>query len=68
MINPPRTKAEAAKVRYGSCAGYFGGAVYQASRCAYEINDGWYYWQCRRKPTKGPDNLYCGIHAKKVKE
>lgn len=57
----PKTKAEAAKMRYGAH-----GFAYQGTQCAAEVADGGRsvsFHQCRRKPGYGPDGLYCKQHA-----
>jgi len=69
MITYPKTRAQAEAYRYHKWAGNPRGWAYSHLRCAAEITDGsgfsWY--QCSRKPGKGPDGLYCGQHAKMVK-
>jgi len=69
MITCPRTRAEAEAYRYNQWAGNPGGLAYCPTRCAYEVHErgGWHWYQCPRKPGKGPDGLYCGQHAKMVK-
>jgi len=69
MITCPKTRAEAEAYRYNEWAGNPGGSAYRLTRCAYEVyphvlSHG---RQCLHKPGKGPDGLYCGQHAKKVK-
>lgn len=66
MYHQPLTKEEAAQYRYGQWAGAPKGQEYVPGRCAAEISHGWLASQCSRKAGKGPDGLYCGIHAKKV--
>lgn len=67
MYHQPLTKEEAAKYRYGTWSGCPDGYAYEPARCAAEIYGNIRYGQCTNKPGKGPDGLYCGIHAKKVK-
>ena len=70
MIGWPKTRAEAEAYRYNKWGGNPGGTAYRSSRCAYEVREGglgWHWYQCSRKPGKGPDGLYCGQHAKMVK-
>lgn len=72
MLNPPKTRENAEKYRYGEWAGNPKGMAYWPNRCAYEICDYeiWTdgnYSQCSRNPGYGPDNLYCKQHARMVK-
>jgi hypothetical protein len=67
MYHQPLTKEEAAKHRYGQWAGYPKGYAYVPGLCAAEIFNDFRPHQCVHKAGKGPDGLYCGIHAKKVK-
>ena len=67
MFHQPTTKEEAAEYRYGERPGNPEGNAYVAGRCAAEIYSGWAAAQCPYKAGKGPDGLYCGTHAKKVK-
>lgn len=64
MINPPRTLKEATAYRFNQWAGNPDGDDYEESFCAYEVSDGWSYYQCQRKDGKGPAGLYCWQHAK----
>lgn len=66
MINPPKTREEAAQIRYESWAGNPKGSPYNGWRCAYEIPQGYRFCQCSRGPGHGSDALYCKQHAKKV--
>ena len=66
MYHQPLTKEEAAQYRYGSGSGAPRGYAYAPGQCAAVAGPGRYPRQCARKPGKGPDGLYCGIHAKKV--
>jgi hypothetical protein len=70
MINAPKTIEEARKYRYGNWAGLPNGHKYIEGYCAYEVSDSGrpaLFRQCYRKNGKGLNDLYCGIHAKKVK-
>lgn len=67
MLDLPKTKEEARKYRYGSWAGDPQGRRFVEHRCAYEVWSGFHSYQCHFKPGKGPEGLYCGIHAKKIK-
>ena len=60
MINPPRTKEEAAKRRFriGIVTGF-----QDPGCCSWECASG---VQCYRKPGHGPANLYCAQHAKMI--
>lgn len=66
MFNPPMTKEEAARYRYGQWVGWPHGFAYNQSRCAYEVGDAGFRHQCNRKPGHGPDGLYCKQHARMV--
>jgi hypothetical protein len=61
MLNPPKTREEAEKRRYGKWK-----VAWTPSSCAYDVRGGRYFNQCLRKPGHGPDGLYCKQHAKKV--
>jgi hypothetical protein len=65
----PKTKQEARRCVYGRWAGNLEGLPYVDTRCAAEVSDSvsGIFYQCMFKNGKGPDGLYCGIHAKKVK-
>ena len=69
MFHEPKTKAEAEKHRYGTWAGNPRGVAYDELLCAAAIIADGDYWthQCIYKNGKGPNGLYCGMHAKKVK-
>jgi hypothetical protein len=67
MFDTPKTRAEAEKHRYGAWAGRPKGSGFDPECCAYEQYDGRaLFHQCRAKPGKGPDDLYCGTHANKI--
>ena len=66
MFDYPKTKEEARKRRYNTWAGNPNGVRYQESKCAADVWRNHLSYQCARKPGKGPDGLYCGIHAKMV--
>ena len=68
MFNPPLTIEDAKKYRYNKWAGIPPGEIYDEKYCAAEVPDvtGWHFYQCSRKNGKGPNGLYCGIHAKEV--
>ena len=66
MIDPPKTKEEAAKLRYGVWGGEPNGHAFDPRHCAYEVSGDWMGYQCYRKPGHGPDGLYCKQHAKMV--
>ena len=57
----PATKQDAEYKTYGRRAGRPLGIPYDPTRCVYEI---WSGDQCPRRSGKGPDGLYCGIHAR----
>jgi len=69
MLNPPKSRPEAEKYRYGAFRG-LSGWPYAFDRCAMEVFTKFHFCpaQCTRKPVAGPDNLYCKQHAKKVEE
>lgn len=67
MINPPKNLDEARKHRYNVWGGNPKGYKYDETKCAFEVHDGALFYQCRYKNGKGPDGLYCGIHARKIK-
>ena len=67
----PMTKEEAEAHRYGTWAGSPRGRTYDPTKCAaevYNLSGGFRSSQCSKKNGKGPDGLYCGIHAKRYKE
>ena len=69
MMDYPKTKVAARRYRYRVWAGEPKGRAYDERMCAYKVHDegrGCLFHQCERKPGKGPDGLYCGIHAKMV--
>ena len=63
-MSPLTTKAATYKT-YGRRAGRPLGIPYDPTKCVYEI---WSGDQCIRRNGKGPDGLYCGIHARQFKE
>jgi len=67
MLNPPRTRAEAEKRRYGMRPGHEAGHTYDSASCAWHTLPR-YVWggQCSRKPGHGPGEMYCRQHAKMV--
>jgi len=72
MLNPPRTRAEAEKRRYGGWrAGGIPSVPFDPEHCAVEVWPLGYVTpnhaqQCFRAPGHGPDSLYCRQHAKMV--
>lgn len=68
MTNHPMTRAEAETRRYDNTGINEGGSAYNPGRCAAEVYGlhGWHYYQCARRPGKGPDGLYCTQHARIV--
>lgn len=67
----PMTKEEAGAHRYGTWAGNPRGVKYDPAKCAaevYNLSGGFRSSQCSKKNGKGPDGLYCGIHARRFKE
>lgn len=66
MTNPPKTKEEAARYRYGSWRVAPRGYEYSPARCAYEVHHDPRFHQCERANGHGPDGLYCKQHAKIV--
>lgn len=52
--------------RYGSWAGNPKGDREDPERCIVEVGDGYLFGQCSFRRGKGPDGLYCGIHARRV--
>jgi len=65
MIDPPRTKKEARKLRYGG----WRTRPYDETQCAWRVWNRWCFtinYQCSRKPGRGPDGLYCKQHAKMI--
>ena len=66
MHNPPLTRADAQRLRYGAWAGVPNGAAYRGGHCAFEVwsrGRGSMASQCGRRNGHGPDNLYCSQHA-----
>jgi hypothetical protein len=60
VIHPPKTKEDAAKMRYSVWAGNPKGYPYKPIQCAWEASSpGRFtmYYQCNRKPGHGPDGL-----------
>lgn len=68
MLYPPKTLEEARKYRYNRWGGNPQGTAYKEGFCAYSVYDAHLSYQCRHKNGKGINGLYCGIHAKRVKE
>ena len=68
MLDAPKTKEQAAALRYGVNAANTAGNSYNPKRCAYEIwpRDSWHSRQCDFKNGKGVNGPYCGVHAKMV--
>lgn len=68
MLNPPLTKEDAEKYRYGVWAGLPKGHRWCPEYCAYEVwsRDSWRSMQCSRKAKHGPAQLYCKQHAQRV--
>ena len=52
--------------RYGQLVGDPHGQPENKTRCVAEVPYGWLFRQCSRKRGKGPDGLYCGIHARQL--
>ena len=68
MIEPPKTKKEARKYKYGQWAADLKGRSYVEDRCAYEVYaENLHSYQCSRKNGYGPDLLYCKQHARIVR-
>jgi hypothetical protein len=67
MHNPPTTRADAQKYRYGVWAGEPNGYRFKHYRCAYEVPMRYsplpLFVQCSRRDGHGPDGLYCRQHA-----
>lgn len=43
------------------------GTMEDPKRCVVEVSSwGWHSFQCRNRRGKGPDGLYCGIHARVI--
>ena len=65
MTNPPTTKAQARRRRYG-----FLQIPWRSHWCAYPIAPKSSVinvrYQCLRSPGHGPDGLYCRQHARMV--
>lgn len=53
--------------RYGAWAGNNKGVPADKSRCAEEVADGYFFYQCSRKCGHGPNGIYCKQHAKRFK-
>ena len=54
---------------YGPWAGAPKGRKEDMQKCIVEVSDGgpWpSYHQCLKPRGKGPDGLYCGLHAKQI--
>jgi hypothetical protein len=54
---------------YGKWAGNPKGIREDPQRCIAEVSDRerWtHFYQCQRKRGKGPEGLYCGIHANMI--
>lgn len=68
MINAPKTREDAEKLRYCQWAGNPKGYVFDQNRCAYAVHDEitGLSRQCYREPNHGPDGLYCKRHAKMI--
>lgn len=69
MFNPPLTIESAKVKRYNVWGGNRAGTAYDPCKCAYEAytHDRMaMFYQCTRKPGKGPNGLYCTQHAKIV--
>ena len=65
------TKEEAEAYRYGAYPAGESGVAYDPTRCAEEVFDlkaAVIRFQCPRRNGKGPDGLYCGIHARRYRE
>ena len=69
-MNPPLTKADAEKRRYNKSWVTPKGKAFDPACCAGEVSyqSGWRSRQCLRKPGKGPDELYCAMHAKMLQK
>jgi len=65
-MNYPQTKEEAAAYGYNRWAGNPNGTPWDKTKCAAEIVKArsWRFYQCSKKPGKGPAGLYCAVHAK----
>lgn len=66
----PKTRAEAEAHRYRCWAGSGNGSRFRPENCAAEVPDGGrsvLFHQCHNVPGKGPDGLFCAVHAKKAK-
>lgn len=69
VIEPPKTRDEARGYKYNVWAGNPKGSKFNPARCAYEVHASGrsaLFYQCSKRPGKGPDGLYCGTHAKRV--
>jgi len=65
-IGDPKTRAEAEAKLYGRYK-----KQYDPTKCAAEVASGDRfpaYYQCTKKPGKGPDRLYCGTHCPEAAE
>jgi hypothetical protein len=70
MFHEPLTSEEARKYRYRQWAGEPKGTTYDTTKCAADVPDGGrspLSHQCNRKRGYGPNELYCCIHAKKLR-
>lgn len=54
--------------RYGSWAGDPDGKKECPDRCIAEVAEGRsaLFYQCQKPRGKGPDGLYCGVHARQL--
>lgn len=53
--------------RYGRWAGRPLGTPEDLTRCIATVySDNWHTHKCRYKRGKGPDGLFCGVHAKQI--
>jgi hypothetical protein len=66
MTGWPETIEEARSRKYDVNGIRPEGIPYKENRCAASVTDftGWHSYQCQFRNGKGPDKLYCGIHAK----
>jgi hypothetical protein len=64
MIDPPLSRDEAMRTRYGASSLNPNGNKWDARRCAYEVSAGaWHFSQCSRAASVGPAQLYCKQHT-----
>jgi hypothetical protein len=65
MFNVPKSRAEAEAISYGGNS-FRASKKYDPTRCAYEVDNSYNNWpsyaQCSKKPTCGPDGIFCKIH------